>query len=118
MNRLTFLLIAVMLASIPACAASKVRFDKTVELAEGERKIYTFEAPKEDQKVKIEFSATENINLTVFLEKAQDKGKPLAQSSNAKEGSFEVNIPAGESFVIGVASFNKCTLKLKAHSGS
>ena len=118
MKRFTFLLIVIVLASIPACAGSKVRFDKTVELQEGDRKIYTIEAPKEDQKVKIEFSATENLNVEVFLEKARDKGKPLAQSTNAKEGSLEVNIPAGESFVIEVTSFHKCTLKLKAHSGS
>ena len=110
-----FLTLIMALAGIVGCGGSKVRFEKSEEIAGGEGKTYIFEGPTKDQKVKVDVKADEALLVIVRLEEKDDKDS-LAKSDGKKEATLEVDIPAGKSFVVMIAPRKKCIVTTKVHS--
>ncbi len=102
-------------ALLPGCSPSKLRYEKSVEIGV-EGKTLIIEAPKKEEKVKIEVTAQDPLSVEVALKKNLDKGKPLAEKRNSKEITLEVTIPAGEEFCIILMSNKATTATVKANS--
>jgi hypothetical protein len=109
-------LAAVLLPLLPGCSPSKLRYEKSIDVGGGEEKILTIDAPKKEEKVKIEVTAGQPVSVTVTLKKNLNSGKPLASKSNEKDISLEVTVPAGEEFCIILSGIKQTTATVKANS--
>ena len=118
-NAIIFLVLIVSFAGAAGCASSKVRFEKTIEVDPSKEgsKILIIDAPKKEQKVKIEISAQGTIDVVIKLEKNLESLKDkIAEKRGAKEFTFEVTIPAGEAFCIVLTAPTKTSVTVKAQS--
>ena len=105
----------VVIASLAGCG-SKLHYEKTLEMSSSQpMQTLTIEAPKQDQKVKVDISSKEPVEVVVVLSKDDDgKGKPLATKKDVKTDSLEVTIPKGQEFrvIISASKDTKVTVKI------
>jgi hypothetical protein len=135
LNRFTALaLLLVAMAALPGC--SKVNFEQSLTLDPGGIKIYNIDAPRGDQKVRVQVDSREPIDIDVALESAsaeaqlflqrerktagKDSAAPaglLATKQGVTQGSVEASIPAGKGFTVLLSGAKKNTeVKLKVNS--
>jgi hypothetical protein len=106
--------VAVMAFLEGGCNKSKIHFEKTESVPALTDKTYTVEGPKSAQKVKVDVSSKEAVLVRVFLEK--EPAKNLAEKSDVKEASFDVDIPANEAFTLFIHSPKATELTVKVNS--
>ena len=117
-----------LLLLIAGCA-QQVSVDKTVEVEPGlNRAPILVDAPKKEQKVKLEFTADNPVDVRIVLgkdekvilrelEKPNPKVEALATEKAAKSGVLEATIPAGKDYGVYVTNAVKktsVTLKLRS----
>lgn len=132
MRRITGLVVggaALVVLGLAGCG-SVLKDDRTVSVNPGEWKAVEYSAPKKEQKVVIDFTATGGpVSAYVVLQKdreAADKAvdanrmpaNTLASRENASSGKLEATIPAGAAFVLLVvnASGKPTDVQVKANS--
>ena len=123
-------LLAILLA-IPGCPAGQtLAYEKTVNLEPGDVKSFSIDAPKANQKIRVETEGAERIDVTVTLESEAEKVKTflegkmggsnppwLARKTEAKQHTLEAEVPAGKGFTVILSGANKKTeVKLKVKS--
>jgi hypothetical protein len=101
---------------LPGCT-SRVSFDKTLTLEPGAIKMYTIDAPRREQKVRIQVDSREPVTCYVGLadaagemQKALERdAQPtaLGGKSGVTQESFDVSIAAGKEFVIFLSGAKK-----------
>ncbi len=112
MLRCSYLLAAIVFG---CCGCSSpLDYEKTSELEAGVEKTLPFDGSSTDQKVKIEVMCPDPVDVNVYTGK--DKGKSLVQKLAIKNESFEVAIPANESFAVSLVSPKKTTAKIRANA--
>lgn len=122
-------MVLLMVIGLVGCG-SKLSYTDTVSIDSGETQIRMIDAPKSDQRVRVEFTSNNPVNVAVILSEQLDKSDQnlsgeqvptgaLGSEMNTKNGSFEVSIPAGKEFqiLIGVSiNGEAATVELKATS--
>jgi hypothetical protein len=115
-------LLAIMLGCVavvvllPGCT-SRVSFDKTLTLEPGAIKMYTIDAPRREQKVRIQIDSRGPVNCYIGLadgagemQKALERdAQPtaLGGKSGVTQESFDVTIAAGKEFVVFLSGAKK-----------
>jgi hypothetical protein len=106
---------------------SRVNFNQTETLEPGDIKTYTIDAPRKEQKVRVQVESPEPVNVYVGLaasagaiQKALERDqKPVAAGgkSGVTQDSFEVTIAAGQEFTVFLSGARKRTeVKLSVKS--
>jgi hypothetical protein len=108
------LVVAGIIAGTSGCNRSRIHFEKTETIAQGTDKTYTVDGPKSAQKVKVEVTSKEPVNIKVFLEK--EPTKFLAEKSGVKEASLEVDIPEGAAFTVSVFATKETEVTVKVNN--
>jgi len=121
-------LIGSLLLVVVGCA-QQVNVEKTVDVDAGLNSApIVVDGPKKDQKIKVEFTADNPVDVQVILgkdedailrelEKATPKVEALAGEKKAKSGALEATIPAGKDYGVYVTNATKktsVTVKLKS----
>ena len=104
---------AALLIGGAGCASKIKPLDETYTLKAGDIRTLSVDAPKQDQIVKIEVSATHPIDVVVQL--TSEKSKSLI-SKRMKDDSVEVKIPANQAFQIILSSVLDCKATIKVNS--
>jgi len=123
--------LAVVLLMLPGCPSGHtLDYEKTVSMEPADTKFYTIDAPRSQQKIRVQVDSAEPVDVDVTLEtdkadvekalqaqKRPDAAKLLASKQGAKSESVEAMIPAGKSFTIVLSGAKKKTeVKLKVKS--
>ncbi len=118
------------LAVLPGCA-QRVSVERTVTLEPGDiLQPAIVDAPRGQQKVRVEVGAAEPVDVDVALEsdanpimdalragKRPDAAKVLASKQGARNETLEATIPAGKSYTVILSGARKKTeVKLKVNS--
>jgi len=121
----------VALVVLPGCpSAPALNYEKTVDMEPGDIKLYTIDAPRRDQKIRVETDSAEAIDVTVALESDAEAVKKflsrevagsnppwLARKESNKHHSLDTEVPAGKSFTVLLSGAKKRTeVKLKVKS--
>lgn len=107
-----------------ACGCgSKVHQELSGELTPGESAAFSIDAPKSQQKVKVQVTSDADVTVIVALKKEVDNdhlkvgGKHLGESAKTTSASLEVTVPEGEEFSVIIKDASKKTsYKLKIDS--
>jgi hypothetical protein len=98
--------------AVSGCKAP-LNYDKATDLEPGAEVTLTIDGPSSDQKVKIDISCPDPIDVSVWT---NDKKAPLVKKTGVKNESFELTIPAKQSFTISLSSMKQTTASVKAKS--
>jgi hypothetical protein len=134
LNRATILTRLLLLSVTALAGCSKVNFEQTLTLEPGAIKMYEIDAPRSQQKVRVDVDSAQPIDVDVALEsdsaavrqflererKADKGGTPtglLAGKQGVSQGSVEATIPAGKGFSVLLSGAKKKTeVKVKVNS--
>ena len=121
-------LCVILLVAIVGCAQT-VSVEKTVEVSAGLNSApIVVDGPKKDQKIKVEFTADNPVDVQVILgndenavlrelEKAKPNVESVAAEKKATSGTLEATIPAGKDYGVYLSNATKktsVTVKLKS----
>jgi hypothetical protein len=106
-----------LVATLSGCT-SRVNFEKTVSLTTGNIMAYSIDAPRGEQKVRIQIDSTEPINVDVgfeadgadihkALERDQRPTGLIASKVGAKQDELDATIPAGKAFTVYLSGARK-----------
>jgi len=107
--------------ALAGCNNSKLKYEGNFKLDPGQpSRSLEIDAPKKDQKVAIEISASEPVSVEVVLDKDKGKSKPRAMRTNTKSFNEVVDIPANEKFmiVVSLAGQKEAQVTVKANNAN
>ena len=97
----------------------RLHHEKSWTLDRDERRYVEMDAPKSEQKVAVQVTATEKVSVYIVLENELrdfdkkngtfDTNKALKSQKEVKSETFEVTVPAGKKFGVVVAAEGKKT---------
>ena len=112
------------------CSPQKLNVDRDVSVGPGDARQVGIDGPKAEQKVRVQVTATEPVNVDLALDSksgdlmnklSADKrpapGEVLASKEKTKSDTLEGTVPAGQAFSIYVSgATKKSDVKLKITS--
>src|SRR5437016_3745638 len=124
MSRRLFLValpLFIILLAVPGCPVGQtLNFDKTVSLEPGDIKSFSIDAPKTNQKIRVETEAGERIDVTITLESEAEAVKKfleakgsgsnppwLARKTEQKQHTLEAEVSAGKGFTVILSGAQK-----------